>query len=67
MIRGYSSRLNCSIQGLNRRRGYAGQGGNGRLGVHSHTIPECRFTVWEELVMGGGGGGGGRGGLTSTT
>ena len=27
--------------------------GGGNLGVHSHTNPECRFTVWEELVMGG--------------
>ena len=44
------------------RRGYAGQGGDGGLGVHSHTNPECRFTVWEESVLGGGGID--RGGLT---
>ena len=31
----------------------------GGLGVNSHSNPECRFTVGEELVMGGGGGGGG--------
>ena len=39
------------------RRGYAGQGGMGGWDpVHSHTNPECRFTVCEESVMGGGGG-----------
>ena len=30
------------------------------IGVYSHNNPECRFTVWEESVMGGAGGGGGQ-------
>ena len=48
VTRGYSSR------GLIGGADTPGKGGMGGLGVHSHTNPECRFTVGEELVMGGG-------------
>ena len=65
MTRGYSSRLTVVSRGLIGGADTPGNG-DGGLGVHFHTNPECRFTVGEELVMGGGGGGG-RGVLTPKT
>ena len=56
MTRGYSSRLTVVSRGLIGGADTPGKG-DGGLGVHSHTNPEGRFTVGEELVMGGGGGG----------
>ena len=60
ITRGYSSRLTVVSRGLIGGADTPGKGGGGGgrgLGVLSHTNPECRFTVWEESVMGGGGGG----------
>ena len=54
MTRGYSSRLTVVSRGLIGGADTPGKG-DGGLGVHYHSI-ECRFTVGEELVMGGGGG-----------
>ena len=53
MARGYSSRLIVVSRGLIGGADTPGKGGG--WGVHSRTNPECRLTVWEELVMGGGG------------
>ena len=56
MIRGYSSRLTVVFRGLIGGADTLGKG-DGGLGVHSHTNPECRFTVGRNWSWGEGGGG----------